>query len=89
MTPLQLALRSTDEMDFYLENTKTQKIINDIKEVTPTPDRIIIATAAMQGLCALPDKGGNFDTLEEAWESLAQNSVMIADALIAELNKKK
>lgn len=44
------------------------------------------ASLALQGLCALPDKG-EFKSNEEAWEKMVQYSVLAADKLIEELNK--
>jgi len=85
MTPLELALTDVEEMNGYLEITTTEDIIKDILSYH-NADRTVIATAAMQGLCALPNKG-TFGSHEEGWAAIAKHSVDIADALIAELKK--
>lgn len=85
MTPLQKALTNETKMESYLLRTDTKEIISDIKAYH-NADRTVIATAAMQGLCALPNKG-TFGSHEEGWAAIAKHSVDIADALMAELKK--
>jgi len=77
------ALSSPGMMDAYLELSKTEDIISDIKAYAQ-PDRVKIATAAMQGIVS------NHHIIDsDNWKWLAENSVKVADALIAELNKEK
>lgn len=85
MTPLQLALTSESEMNNYRTKTTNLEMIRDIKNHS-NADRTVIATAALSGLCAVNNKG-SFSTLEEAHEVLADQSVLLADALIKSLKK--
>lgn len=49
--------------------------------------RFYAACAAMQGLCALPNKG-TFESLEQANELLVKQSYAIADELLKQENEQ-
>lgn len=73
------------EFDKLAEDTMEEMLKNMLEapvQYEEIPNRIKIATAAMQGLIAK----GYYDTASA--ESVAQDAVKLADALIEELKKK-
>lgn len=79
MTDLEIALQSPESMDSYLEIRTGKTIIDDIKNYA-NKERVIIATAAMQGLLAGDPK--------RLSDELTEQSVRYADSLIKALNKQ-
>jgi hypothetical protein len=79
------AMESPEAFREYLNDTSEMDITSDIKAYAQ-PDRVKIATAALQGLCANYLREG-----VTGWsvKTYAVEAVELADALIAELNKRE
>lgn len=90
MTPLQLALTSNKNFIEYLEATRTENIIKDIKAYS-NADRTVIATAVLQGMlasgCYMGDNSQYLSDIKNEAIPRCKDAVAWTDALITELNK--